>query len=232
MRLVASAAFPTRGVLWCAAGTGQLADASAASDLPPPRRRLGRRRRRCTMVNEVTQGLFVRTIAGCRRLMLGTACVATLVSCGGGQGDGAAGSSSPVPATGTDSTAAAVTDSACDATITLAAPRNLGASNRIELSWQAQGVTSFSVLVRRAAGQAFEPVDAVVAGESAQFSRGAAYRLDFPTARVRVRGCNGAKQCVDSNEQPLLDALLGTVIELPPPNAGVDNVGSTVVLSS
>ena len=102
-----------------------------------------------------------------------------------------------------------------DPGITLNPPATVGQSNRIGLTWQAQGgLTSFTVFVQRAAGAAFEAVDAVVAGQSAQFSRGAAYRLDFPTARVRVRGCMDANQCVDSNEQPLVDALLGGLAQL------------------
>ena len=99
--------------------------------------------------------------------------------------------------------------------IALNPPGTVGPSNRIGLTWQApSSLTSFTVFVQRAADQAFEAVDAAVAGQSAQFARGAAYRLDFPTARVRVRGCDTSNQCVDSNEQPLVDALLGGLAQL------------------
>jgi hypothetical protein len=106
-------------------------------------------------------------------------------------------------------------DSADGPSIALNPPATVSPSSRIGLTWQASSsLTSFTVFVQRAAGQAFEAVDAVVAGQSAQFERGAAYRLDFPTARVRVRGCMDANQCVDSNEQPLVDALLGGLVQL------------------
>ena len=178
------------------------------------------------MANLVACDLLIRMVITPRRWLFSAVCVATLVSCGGGQGDVTAGSPSTAAASAESDGAAA-----CEATIALDPPRTVDGSNRIEVSWHGQGFNSFSVLVQRAVGQAFEPVDAVIAGQSAQVSRGPAYRVDFPTARVRVRGCIAANQCVDSNVQPLLDALLAGVIELPPPNAGIDNMGSTVVLS-
>jgi hypothetical protein len=115
--------------------------------------------------------------------------------------------------------------------IALNPPATVGQSNRIGLTWRASSsLTSFTVFVQRAAGQAFEAVDAVVSGQSAQFLRGAAYRLDFPTAHVRVRGCIDATQCVDSNEQPLLDALLGGLVQLSAEPVG--SFFSGVVLSA
>jgi len=176
------------------------------------------------MANRVTRDLFAQMIVPARRVILGAACAAMGVSCGGGRSDVATETADPLGAT--------VADAACEGTIALGLPRTVGASNRIAVSWQTQGFTSFSVLVRPAQGGAFEPVDAVIAGQSAQFSRAAAWRLDFPTARVRVRGCNDAGQCVDSNEQPLLDALLGSVVKLPTPSAGgVDDFGSGLAVS-
>src|SRR5262245_39595063 len=175
----------------------------------------------------------LQAVAACRQRILSAVCVASLVACGGGQNDAATG---PIPADVAVVGSAAPNDAAgaaCDATVALAPPRAQGASDRIDLAWQASGLSSFTVSVRRAAGQAFEPVDAIVTGQSAQFARGAAWRWDFPTARVRVRGCDGSGQCVDSNEQPLLDALLGGVTELPSPNAGgFDNFGSALALSA
>jgi hypothetical protein len=153
------------------------------------------------MANLLTRDLFIQMVVTGRRLILCAACAATLVACGGGQSGPAAieGSVSPAGADTTDGPS-----------IALNPPGTVGPGNRIGLTWQASSnLTSYTVFVQRVADQAFEAVDAVVAGQSAQFSRGAAYRLDFPTARVRVRGCIDANQCVDSNEQPLLDALLG-----------------------
>ena len=140
-------------------------------------------------------GLVVRA----RRVLL-SACAVALVSCGGGQGEPAA------PAGGGRAADAGVTG---DPSIALNPPGTVGQSNRIGLSWQASStLTSFTVLVKRAADLGFEAVDATVGSNSAQFARGASWRLDFPTASVRVRGCDASNQCVDSNEQPLLDALL------------------------
>ena len=144
-------------------------------------------------------------IEGARRVLL-SACTVALVSCGGEQSG---------PAAPVDSALAAGADSAAGPSIALDPPGTVGLTPWISLTWQApSSLTSFTVFVQRGAGQAFEAVDAVVAGQYAQFLRGAAYRLDFPTARVRVRGCTDANQCVDSNEQPLLDALLAGLGQL------------------
>lgn len=143
---------------------------------------------------------IVRPLVKARRVALLLACTVALVSCGGGR------SGPAVPGEG----GAYAVDEPAEPGIALDGPGTVGQSNRIGLTWQASSsLTSFTVLVQRTAGESFEAVDAVVAGQSAQFSRGAGYRWDYPTARVRVRGCTAANQCVDSNEQPLLDALLG-----------------------
>ena len=139
------------------------------------------------------------------RRVLFSACTVALVSCGGGQS---------APTAPVDSVGPTGADTTDGPSITLNPPTTVGESNRLEVTWQAQGdLTSFTVCVQRATGVGFETVDAIIGSNSAQFERGAAYRLDFPTARVRVRGCNDAGQCVESNEQPLLDPLLGGLAE-------------------
>jgi len=144
-------------------------------------------------------------VVGVRRVFLG-ACAVALVSCGGGQ----SGLAAPV-----DSVSPAGADTTDGPGIALNPPATVGPSNRIGLTWQASSsLTSFTVFVQRAAGLGFEAADASVGNNSAQFSRGAAYRLDFPTARVRVRGCLDANQCVDSNEQLLVDALVGGLAQV------------------
>jgi hypothetical protein len=167
-------------------------------------------------------------VAEARRILLG-ACTVALVSCGGGQGEAAA------PADGVD---AAGADTGGPG-IALNLPTTVGQSNRIGLTWQgSSSLTSFTVLVRQAAGQAFQTMEAAIAGQSAQFSRGAAYRWDFPTARVRVRGCDTLNQCVDSNEQPLFDALLTGIshvtADVPPPltDAKLSADGNTLAVAS
>jgi len=115
--------------------------------------------------------------------------------------------------------------------IALDPPGTVAQSNRIGLTWHASSsLTSFTVFVQRAADQAFETVDAVVAGQSAKFARGPSYRVDFPSALVRVRCCVGTTQCVDSNEQPLLDALLGGIVPLSSESFG--NTFTSVALSA
>lgn len=161
---------------------------------------------------------FIGLVLGSRRI-LAAALTVVLVSCGGGNG-------SPVAAGGVG--AAADPE---PSRIALDLPGNAAPSHRIALTWQApSSLTSFTVFVQRAAGQAFEPAEARVDGNSAQVSRGAAWRWDFPTARVRVRGCDAANACVDSNEQPLVDALLGGLVSLSAESFG--RVFSGAVLSA
>lgn len=162
---------------------------------------------------------FIRFVLRTRRILVAAA-TGVLVSCGGGQ-------SKPVTPVDGVSTGADIEAPR----IALNLPSSVEPSNRIGLTWQApSSLTSFTVFVQRTAGQAFEAVNAQIAGTSAQFSRGAAYRWDFPTAHVRVRGCDAADQCVDSNEQPLLDALLGGLVKLSSEPFG--NIFSGVVLSA
>lgn len=162
---------------------------------------------------------FIRFVLRTRRILVAAATV-VLVSCGGGQGEPVA----PVNGVGTGVDAEGPR-------IALNLPGSAEPGNRIGLTWQApSSLTSFTVFVQRNAGQAFEAVNAQISGTSAQFSRGAAYRWDFPTARVRVRGCDPADQCVDSNEQPLLDALLGGLVKLSAESFG--NIFSGAVLSA
>jgi hypothetical protein len=159
-------------------------------------------------------------LARARRVLLTAYVGVALVSCGGGHNTSAA------PDDGVSPAGADATD---EPGIALNAPATVGKSSRISLSWQARGgLSSFTVFVQRAADQTFEAVDAVIAGQSAQFSRGAAYRWDFPTARVRVRGCSAVDQCVDSNEQPLVDVLLGGIAQLSADPFGDRYLGSTL----
>jgi hypothetical protein len=72
---------------------------------------------------------------------------------------------------------------------------------------------SYSLLLKPNEREHFGSV-AVVPGElSATVDRGPAWRLDFPTARIKVRTCDGTG-CVDSNEQPLQSALTQGVLPL------------------
>jgi len=59
-------------------------------------------------------------------------------------------------------------------------------------------------------------------GQSIVMPRGEAWRLDFPTARIKIRGCNEAGQCVESAERPLQSALVGGVLPLAPRGAAAN----------
>jgi hypothetical protein len=157
--------------------------------------------------SRVPHDLFAWLAVGARAAFL-SVCTVALVSCGGARSG---------PAVPLDSGGAVGTDTADGQSVVLNPPARVGESNRIEVAWQAQGdLTSFTVFVQLAAGLGFEAVDATVSSNSARFARGAAYRLDFPTARVLVRGCDASNQCVDSNTQPLLDVLLTGVAQVDP----------------
>ncbi len=174
---------------------------------------------------------LVRMAKALRRSTLWLACAAALASCGGGQSDAPVPSASPSDTTAND--AGAIPASNECGPITLAPPRAVSGTNRIALAWQGPAFKTVTVWVQAAADLAFEEVDAVVTGHRAEFSRGPSYRLDFPAARVRVRGCTDAGACVNSNDKPLLGALLDTTARLPSPNpGGGDGFGSAVAVGA
>jgi len=112
-------------------------------------------------------------------------------------------------------------ESALVATITLAEPEALAGTASISLSWHGEGpIAEYQVLVRATATSEYATVASGVTGESTAMDRGPAWLLDWPTAAVKVRGCDAAGECVDSNEQPLAEALLATVATLGPPQDG------------
>lgn len=53
-----------------------------------------------------------------------------------------------------------------------------------------------------------------IRGQSTLVERGPAWKLDFPTAQVKLRGCNAAGECIESVQQPLQSALVKGVIAL------------------
>jgi len=166
---------------------------------------------------------LARLVGWARTALLGT-CAAAVVSCGGGR----SGTGAPL-----DSIGSVGADTAEGRSIALNAPARVGESNQIEVTWQAQGdLTSFTVFVQRATGLGFEAVDATVGSNSAQFARGPAYRLDFPSARVMVRGCDTSNQCVDSNVQSLLDVLLTGVAQVAPTLQPLRVFGHSIALSA
>jgi hypothetical protein len=85
--------------------------------------------------------------------------------------------------------------------------------HRVPVDSDTSGLT-YSVLFATNGGADFVAQASGINGQSAQLERGAAWRLDFPSARAKVRGCDAHGNCIDSNEQPLLNALLGGVVKL------------------
>lgn len=147
-------------------------------------------------------------LATWRSLPLAAACALALWGCGGGGGG--------APDNGARDIAGGSAGGEPGAlAIELEAPQTVGASSGVQLRWKVQGgAQSFQVFVQRAAAEAFEPVDARIVGHSAQFARGAAWRYDFPSAKVRVQACDPRQQCVQSNEQPLETVLFDGVATL------------------
>ena len=72
----------------------------------------------------------------------------------------------------------------------------------------------YTVMIRPAVGEDPRSVATVLAQLSAMVQRGPAWQLDFPSAQAKVRGCDGAGDCIDSNQQPLQSVLVGGVIPI------------------
>jgi hypothetical protein len=157
------------------------------------------------------------------------ALLAALWGCGGG---GAPGDPPPDGNAG-GTTGAAGAEGGGELSIVLDAPQRVPPGSDIRLTWQAAGASAFTVFVQAATGQPFEAVSATVAPGTAQFARGAAWKLDFPSARVRVRACDATQNCVDSNEQPLEEALLAGIARVSPDETAFNAVfASNIALSA
>jgi hypothetical protein len=132
------------------------------------------------------------------------ASAALLTACGGGS----EGSSMPVTAPDDGSPQQGL---GAIGTITLNRPiAELPHQGFIRLDWTSSAeATVFTTWVSAAEDKPFVEVAANVTGNQARFHPGSSWRLDFPTARVRVRGCDASGDtCTDSNAQPLADVLV------------------------
>lgn len=86
------------------------------------------------------------------------------------------------------------------------------------LDWSDDGtLATYSVWLSRRAGAKFEEIAATFAGRTALIAPGPSWTIDFPTALVRVRGCDAAGACSDSNAQPLGAMLVESRPSLIPP---------------
>ena len=136
------------------------------------------------------------------------ACVALLSGCGGG----ADGSGAAPPAAPDDGAPPQVLQAV--GTITLDVARSEqgppNANGRIVLEWSTTGeAASFTAWLSPREGQPFVEVAADVTDNRAVFHPGPSWKLDFPTALVRVRGCDASgDNCADSNALPLAEALV------------------------
>jgi hypothetical protein len=129
-----------------------------------------------------------------------------LAACGGGSmGDDedGAGQRAEVPDDGATAVA--------DGDIVLQPPTgSIPGSGKVPLNWRSDGeATVFSVWLAPSDTQEFQEIAEGIAGNTATVDRGVVWKLDFPTARVRVRGCDASgTNCSNSNEQPLAQALM------------------------
>jgi len=156
---------------------------------------------------------------------------AALAGCGGSSDDPAADGSAQAANAGPVASLEASAGAAAPSVV-LAEPTNVTGTKRIALSWQARGASSiFTVLVKRSERDDYEAVATPTNTRTTVIERGTAWRYDFPTARIKVRGCTPSQHCADSNEQPLLNALLGSVVDIgPAPGVGASVFGSNVAL--
>ena len=104
-------------------------------------------------------------------------------------------------------------------------PKRAGDSVNLLIRREDPAGLPYTILIKPSDREEFHSA-AVLPGElSATIERGAAWKLDFPTARAKVRGCDVDGQCIDSNEQPLQGALTKGVLPVQPlpigPNAHV-----------
>lgn len=141
----------------------------------------------------------------------GVAFAALLAGCGGGSGStGAAPADGPTAVGGAHGTAPS---------ITIGAPVSMPDARLVGVPRQASGVRFFTTELTETAADPFHSVPGTAfpdIGSGASFERGRVGRFDYPTARVRVRGCSDDGDCVTSNEQPLQDALFASARRLTP----------------
>jgi hypothetical protein len=122
-------------------------------------------------------------------------------------------------------------DAACS--VSLVPPAAIPGTHRLVLQWSAEGpLTQVEVLVAASDADEFAPVAAVSEASTAVVDRGPAWLLDWPTALVKLRACTGSGRCVESNEQPLAGALVGSVAEVLPVPGSTGLFSVNLVLSA
>jgi hypothetical protein len=104
-------------------------------------------------------------------------------------------------------------------------PKRAGESASLLIPRADPAALNYTVLVKPSSARDFGATLVNASGQSAKLPRGVARVFDFPTARAKVRGCNAAGDCVESEERSLQSALVNGVIPIVPrgsaPNAQV-----------
>lgn len=98
----------------------------------------------------------------------------------------------------------------------LAPPVAVPGSHRVRLTWQGAPTGRVVSVWLADDTQAFRAIATGLRGATAEVDLGATWTLDWPSARLRLRACPAGMPCVDSNAQPLVEALLGTVARVEP----------------
>jgi hypothetical protein len=95
-------------------------------------------------------------------------------------------------------------------------PKVAGESVSVVIARADPAMLNYTVLVKANADRDFFETLTNASGQSAAMPRASSSTWDFPTATVKVRGCNAAGECVESGARPLEAALVKGVIELAP----------------
>ena len=95
-------------------------------------------------------------------------------------------------------------------------PKVAGASVSVVIPRADPAMLSYTVLVKVNADRDFVGTLENASGQSAAMPRGSSWSWDFPTATVKVRGCNAAGECIESAARQLEATLVKGVIELAP----------------
>lgn len=158
-----------------------------------------------------------------RRGWVAAGVLVLVAACGGGGPD-------DKPANGTDSRkdeAASPDGVQVSQAFVLEPPVAVPGTHRVRLRWSgspAGGVVSAWLADGM---QGFQAIATRLPGQAAEVDLGAPWKLDWPSAQLRLRSCVGTAPCVDSNPQPLVDALMAGVARIDPPQQRLASVFSS-----
>jgi hypothetical protein len=93
-------------------------------------------------------------------------------------------------------------------------PKRAGEQATLLIPRADPAMLTYGVFIKPSPTRDFHETIVGAPGQSESFPRGAAATYDFPTASVKVRGCNAAGNCVESAERSLQAALVRGVIPI------------------